>query len=143
MSRAVFNIFVEPQYTILSHGSGQPELQIFVGFNTQFVRKWQRLQAMSMYPKDMSFTSESATKGHPGRFCDPISDTVLDECLKRDPMSRVACETCGTGKFLGSRFGSNHVDYPGSQKSLEYFAGVDFTFGGKEEECNGERETAR
>ena len=34
--RTVFNVFVEPQFTVLSHGPGQPELQIFVGFNTQF-----------------------------------------------------------------------------------------------------------
>jgi hypothetical protein len=38
-SGAVFNVFVEPQFTILSRGAGQPELQIFVGFNTQFVKK--------------------------------------------------------------------------------------------------------
>jgi hypothetical protein len=37
--KAVFNLFVEPQYTILSRGAGQPELQIFVGVNTQFVKK--------------------------------------------------------------------------------------------------------
>ncbi len=36
---AVFNIWIEPQYTVLSRGPGQPELQIFVGFNTQFVKK--------------------------------------------------------------------------------------------------------
>ena len=32
----VFNVFIEPQFTILDRGAGQPELQIFVGFNTQF-----------------------------------------------------------------------------------------------------------
>jgi len=48
---------------------------------------------MSMYPKNMFFTSESVTEGHPDKFCDQISDTVLDECLRRDPLSRVACET--------------------------------------------------
>ena len=37
--KAVFNLFVEPQYTILSRGAGQPELQIFIGVNTQFVKK--------------------------------------------------------------------------------------------------------
>ena len=47
---------------------------------------------MSMYPKNMFFTSESVTEGHPDKFCDQISDTVLDECLKMDPLSRVACE---------------------------------------------------
>ena len=48
---------------------------------------------MSMYPKNMFFTSESVTEGHPDKFCDKISDAVLDECLRNDPMSRVACET--------------------------------------------------
>jgi S-adenosylmethionine synthetase len=48
---------------------------------------------MSMYPQDMFFTSESVTEGHPDKFCDKISDAVLDECLRHDPMSRVACET--------------------------------------------------
>ena len=37
--KAVFNLFVEPQYTILSRGAGQPELQIYIGVNTQFVKK--------------------------------------------------------------------------------------------------------
>ena len=35
----VFNIWIEPQFTILSRGAAQPELQIFVGFNTQFLKK--------------------------------------------------------------------------------------------------------
>lgn len=39
------------------------------------------------------FTSESVTEGHPDKLCDQISDGVLDELLKQDPMSRVACET--------------------------------------------------
>ncbi len=39
------------------------------------------------------FTSESVTEGHPDKVCDQISDAVLDECLRQDPMSRVACET--------------------------------------------------
>ncbi len=34
----VFNVFVEPQFTILDRGAGQPEMQIFVGFNTQFAK---------------------------------------------------------------------------------------------------------
>jgi len=42
------------------------------------------------------FTSESVTEGHPDKMCDQISDAVLDEMLKQDPMSRVACETCCT-----------------------------------------------
>ena len=39
------------------------------------------------------FTSESVTEGHPDKICDQISDAILDELIKQDPMSRVACET--------------------------------------------------
>jgi len=42
------------------------------------------------------FTSESVTEGHPDKICDQISDAVLDELLKQDPESRVACETSTT-----------------------------------------------
>lgn len=42
------------------------------------------------------FTSESVTEGHPDKMCDQISDAILDELLKQDPMSRVACETATT-----------------------------------------------
>ena len=42
------------------------------------------------------FTSESVTEGHPDKICDQISDAILDELLKQDPMSRVACETVVT-----------------------------------------------
>jgi len=46
-----------------------------------------------MYPKNMFFTSESVAEGHPDKVCDQISDAVLDECLRQDKNSRVACET--------------------------------------------------
>ena len=42
------------------------------------------------------FTSESVTEGHPDKICDKISDAILDEILKQDPNSRVACETFAT-----------------------------------------------
>ncbi|MBY0527853.1 MAG: methionine adenosyltransferase [Gemmataceae bacterium] len=42
------------------------------------------------------FTSESVSMGHPDKVADQISDTVLDHCLKADPLSRVACETLVT-----------------------------------------------
>lgn len=42
------------------------------------------------------FTSESVTEGHPDKICDQISDAILDEILKQDPYSRVACETATT-----------------------------------------------
>lgn len=46
------------------------------------------------------FTSESVTEGHPDKICDQISDAILDEMLRQDPMSRVACETCCTTGFV-------------------------------------------
>src|SRR5207245_5462856 len=42
------------------------------------------------------FTSESVTEGHPDKLCDQVSDGMLDECLRQDPNSRVACETATT-----------------------------------------------
>ena len=55
---------------------------------------------MSMFPKNMLFTSESVTEGHPDKFCDQISDAVLDECLRHDPNARVACECYATMGLL-------------------------------------------
>ena len=46
-------------------------------------------------------TSESVTEGHPDKVCDRISDAILDECLRQDKNSRVACETVtSTGLVL-------------------------------------------
>ena len=42
------------------------------------------------------FTSESVGEGHPDKVADQISDAVLDECLRQDPESHVACETFTT-----------------------------------------------
>ena len=42
------------------------------------------------------FTSESVTEGHPDKICDAISDTILDDMLAQDPLSRVAVETVVT-----------------------------------------------
>ncbi len=36
VGKVVFNIFAEPQFTVLADGVGQPKFQTFVGFNTQF-----------------------------------------------------------------------------------------------------------
>ncbi len=46
--------------------------------------------------KKYLFTSESVTEGHPDKICDKISDSILDEMLRQDPESRVACETFAT-----------------------------------------------
>lgn len=42
------------------------------------------------------FTSESVSEGHPDKVSDQISDAVLDEILRYDPTSKVACETLVT-----------------------------------------------
>ena len=46
------------------------------------------------------FTSESVTEGHPDKVCDAISDAILDACMEKDPMSRVACETAACTGFV-------------------------------------------
>ena len=46
------------------------------------------------------FTSESVTEGHPDKICDAISDAVLDACMEKDPMSRVACEAVACTGFV-------------------------------------------
>ena len=61
------------------------------------------------------FTSESVTEGHPDKMCDQISDAILDELMKQDPMSRVACETCcttGVVMVMGEITTKAYVDIP-------------------------------
>ncbi len=47
---------------------------------------------MPHFNRNFVFTSESVTEGHPDKMADHISDAVLDECLRQDKYSRVACE---------------------------------------------------
>ncbi|MDR0955386.1 MAG: methionine adenosyltransferase [Rikenellaceae bacterium] len=42
------------------------------------------------------FTSESVSEGHPDKVADQISDAILDDFLRKDPRSKVACETLVT-----------------------------------------------
>ncbi len=59
------------------------------------------------------FTSESVSEGHPDKVCDQISDAILDEYLKQDPLSRVACETLVTTDKVvvaGEITSKGHVD---------------------------------
>ena len=61
------------------------------------------------------FTSESVTEGHPDKICDQISDAVLDAILAKDPMGRVACETCvttGMVMIMGEISTNCYVDFP-------------------------------
>lgn len=67
------------------------------------------------------FTSESVTKGHPDKICDRISDGILDELIKLDPMSRVACETtCTTGQVLimGEITSNANIDIPAVARKI-------------------------
>lgn len=60
------------------------------------------------------FTSESVSEGHPDKLCDQISDAILDECLRQDKYSRVACECFVTTDLLviGGEITTNaKVDY--------------------------------
>ena len=51
--------------------------------------------------KNYLFTSESVSEGHPDKVADQISDAILDEFLRQDPESKVACETfCSTGMVV-------------------------------------------
>ncbi len=61
------------------------------------------------------FTSESVTEGHPDKMCDQISDAILDELLRNDPNSRVACETAvctGLILVMGEISTNCYVDIP-------------------------------
>lgn len=61
------------------------------------------------------FTSESVTEGHPDKMCDQISDAILDAILSKDPMARVACETCtttGMVMVMGEITTNCYVDIP-------------------------------
>ncbi len=67
-----------------------------------------------MTSESLMFTSESVTEGHPDKMCDQISDAVLDECLKQDPKSRVACETAiktGYVMLMGEITTKAYVDF--------------------------------
>mgnify|MGYP004474319137 FL=1 len=74
------------------------------------------------------FTSESVTEGHPDKICDQISDAVLDEILKKDPMARVACETtCTTGiiSIMGEITTECYVDFPNIARKVVLDIGYD------------------
>ncbi|MFG6318250.1 MAG: methionine adenosyltransferase [Clostridia bacterium] len=82
------------------------------------------------------FTSESVTEGHPDKLCDYISDSILDEYLKQDNTSRVACETVAskglilvTGEITSKgkvdiesvvRNAIKEIGYDNSQTDIDY-----------------------
>jgi S-adenosylmethionine synthetase len=55
---------------------------------------------MSKLTNKHIFTSESVSEGHPDKLCDQISDAILDECLRQDINSKVACETAVTTNYV-------------------------------------------
>src|SRR6201993_1527574 len=64
--------------------------------------------------RNFLFTSESVTEGHPDKIADQISDAVLDEVMRQDPLGRVACETLvttGLAVVAGEITTSAQVDY--------------------------------
>jgi len=74
-----------------------------------------------MNEKNFFFTSESVTEGHPDKVCDQISDMVLDEVIKQDPLGRVACETFITVGLVivgGEITTSGYVDIAGLTRNL-------------------------
>ena len=76
------------------------------------------------------FTSESISEGHPDKVCDQIADTVLDECLKNDSNSRVACEVFASDNYIvvgGEITCKSKINYESIVKSVLKKIGYDKT----------------
>lgn len=74
------------------------------------------------------FTSESVTEGHPDKICDQISDAILDDALRQDPNSHVACEclaTTGLVVVAGEMRTSGYVDIKGIARDVIREIGYD------------------
>jgi S-adenosylmethionine synthetase len=66
-----------------------------------------------MKQEKVLFTSESVTEGHPDKVCDHIADSILDEFIRNDKNSRVACEvvaTTGLVLVMGEVTTESYVD---------------------------------
>ena len=67
------------------------------------------------------FTSESVSEGHPDKVADQISDALLDEFLRHDPESHVACETLvttGLAVVSGEVSCNGYVDVQGTVRDV-------------------------
>ncbi len=76
------------------------------------------------------FTSESVTEGHPDKLCDAISDTIVDEILKRDNMARCAIECCAAYDrlfIMGEVTTAASVDYESIARQT--IKEIGYTFG--------------
>jgi S-adenosylmethionine synthetase len=81
-----------------------------------------------MHQRRYLFTSESVSMGHPDKLADQISDAILDEMLKVDAHSRVACETLvttGLAVVAGEVTCSGYVDIPKTVRETVLAAGYD------------------
>lgn len=85
------------------------------------------------------FTSESVTEGHPDKLCDQISDAVLDAIISRDPLARVACETCVTTGLvivMGEITTDVYVDIPEiARHTIRDVGYIDSTYGFDHQSC--------
>lgn len=80
----------------------------------------------------MLFTSESVSCGHPDKICDQISDAILDDFLRQDENSKVACECFITNNLLvigGEAHSNASVDIIGIAKNVIERIGYDGTNG--------------
>lgn len=79
------------------------------------------------------FSSESVTEGHPDKICDKIADSVLDEALRHDPDSHIACEVCCTTGLvfvMGEFTTESYIDIPKIVRSVvEEIGYTDATMG--------------
>jgi S-adenosylmethionine synthetase len=85
------------------------------------------------------FSSESVARGHPDKVADQIVDAVLDELLRQDKESRVACEalvTTGLALISGEVTTEAYADIPSLVRSTIQRAGYDSPhFGFDHETC--------
>jgi len=74
------------------------------------------------------FTSECVCEGHPDKICDQVSDSILDECLRQDPYSKVALETAvktGVVYVLGELTTKAIVDFQTVVRNTVKWIGFD------------------
>lgn len=81
------------------------------------------------------FTSESVCSGHPDKLCDLISDTILDEYLRLDKTSRVACEVAAgkntifiTGEITSNQELDIETAVRNVIKKIGYFGDTDIDY---------------
>lgn len=68
-----------------------------------------------------TYTTESVTAGHPDKVCDQISDAILDEMLKQDPLTRSGVEVFGSHGYMmigGEVKTKAKVDYAGVARQV-------------------------